>query len=164
MTQDKVYNVLFLCTQNSSRSLMAEAMLNAFGRGRFKAYSAGSFPSGRVDPKTIEFLRELGLPTQDLRSKSWDEFNAAGAPEMDFILTVCNDTAQDPCPVWPGHPLTAHWSHADPAKVKGSDDARHHAFLNTAAELRKRIELFVALPTTALDRISLQTQLDAIGQ
>lgn len=161
---DKVFNVLFLCTCNTARSLLAEAQLNALGKGRFRAFSAGSFPTGTVNPGAIDFLEHIGLPTAGLRSKSWDEFAATDAPVMDFILTICDDAAEDQLPIWPGHPIAAHWGVADPAKVKGSAEERHHAFMDAGSNLRKRIELFISLPTNALDRMSIKSHLDEIGQ
>ena len=143
---------------------MAEAQLNALGKGRFKAFSAGSFPKGTVNPLAIEFLEHIGLPTTDLRSKSWDEFSTPDAPVMDYILTVCDDAAEDQSPFWPGHPISAHWGVADPSTVKGSDEQKHHAIVDAATNLRKRIELFISLPTASLDRMSIKGQMDAIGK
>ncbi len=164
MMDEKVFNVLFLCTCNSARSLLAESQLNALGKGRFKAYSAGSFPSGTVNPSALEFLQSLDLPTDGLRSKSWDEFAAPDAPVMDYVLTVCDDAAEGMCPVWPGQPISAHWHVNDPAAVIGDEHARHHAIVTAAATLRQRIELFIALPTAALDRMSIHRALGEIGQ
>lgn len=161
---DKVYNVLFLCTGNSARSILAEAQLNALGKGRFKAFSAGSHPSGKVNPFSLEFLKLIGLPTEGLRSKSWDEFATPGAPVMDYVLTVCDDAAGEQCPFWPGQPMSAHWGIPDPAAVEGSDDEKRAAFKAAAATLRKRIELFVALPATSLDRMALTRHLAEIGK
>lgn len=161
---EKIFNVLFLCTCNSARSLLAEAQLNALGKGRFKAFSAGTFPKGEVNPLAIEFLMDNGLSVEGLRSKSWDEFATPGAPEMDFVLTVCDDAAEDQCPVWPGQPISGHWNIADPAQVVGDAQAKHHAILAAAADLRRRIELFVALPTISLDRMSLQHHVASIGK
>lgn len=161
---DKVFNVLFLCTGNSARSILAEVQLNVLGKGRFKAYSAGSHPAGKVNPYSLEFLRTVGLPTNGLRSKSWDEFAAPGAPVMDYVLTVCDDAAGELCPFWPGQPVSAHWGVPDPAAVGGSDDAKRQAFKATAATLRKRIELLVALPTASLDKMGLQAKLSQIGK
>lgn len=148
-------NVLFLCTGNSARSIMAEVLLNALGRGRFRAYSAGSHPSGKVNPFAIETLRALGLPAEGLRSKPWEEFAARGAPPMDFILTVCDNAAGEACPVWPGKPATAHWGVEDPAAVEGTDEAKRAAFREAARVLRRRIERLVELPPDALDKESL---------
>jgi arsenate reductase (thioredoxin) len=161
---DKVFNVLFLCTGNSARSILAEVQLNVLGRGRFKAYSAGSHPGGTVNPYAIEFLTKAGMPTEGLRSKSWDEFATPDAPIMDYVLTVCDQAAGEQCPFWPGQPMSAHWGVADPAAVEGSDEAKRRAFKDAATTLRKRIELFVALPTATLDRMSLQARLDDIGK
>jgi len=136
-------NVLFLCTGNSARSIMAEAMMNHLGRGRFRAYSAGSHPTGKVNPLAIEMLRRMNLDTSGLRSKAWDEFAVAGAPAMDFVITVCDRAAGETCPVWPGKPMTAHWGIEDPAAVEGSDEARRAAFHDAANILRRRIELLL---------------------
>lgn len=143
---DKTYNVLFLCTGNSARSIMAEAMLNHLGGGRFRAYSAGSHPTGKVNPLAVETLASAGFPAEGLRSKSWDEFARPGAPQMDFILTVCDSAAGEVCPIWPGKPITAHWGVPDPAAVEGSDEAQRTAFRGAAATLRRRIESLVADP------------------
>jgi arsenate reductase (thioredoxin) len=161
---EKIYNVLFLCTGNSARSIMAEVMLDHLGHGRFKAFSAGSHPGGKVNPLAIETMRAAGLSTDGVRSKSWDEFAAAGAPRMDFIFTVCDNAASEVCPVWPGKPTTAHWGVADPAAVEGSDEKKHAAFLEAATILRRRIELLVNLPIATLDRLSLQARLKEIGK
>jgi arsenate reductase len=166
----KILNVLFLCTGNSARSILAEAMLNsmAVGKGRFRAYSAGSHPSGQVNPFAIELLEKNHLPTEGLRSKSWDEFaktgNDAGSPELDFVFTVCDNAAGEVCPVWPGQPMTAHWGVPDPAVVEGSDEARRKAFFLAFNQLQTRISLFANLPIDKLDRLSLQKNLDAIGK
>ena len=161
---EKVFNVLFLCTCNTARSLLAEAQLNALGKGRFRAFSAGSFPTGTVNPNAIDFLEHIGLSTEGLRSKSWDEFAAPDAPVMDFILTICDDLAEVQCPIWPGHPVAAHWGVADPAQVEGSSEEKHQAFMDAGSNLRKRIELLISLPTAALDRMSLKYHLDEIGK
>ena len=158
------YNVLFLCTGNSARSIIAEALLNHLGKGRFTAHSAGSFPTGKVNPCSIETLQGLGLPITGYRSKSWDEFAARGAPPIDFIFTVCDNAAGEVCPVWPGKPVTAHWGVADPAAVEGTDAEKRAAFADAARVLRRRIELFTALPLDKLDRLSLQTRLREIGK
>lgn len=158
----KVYNVLFLCTGNSARSILGEAIMNALGAGRFRAYSAGSFPKGRVHPMAIELLEELHFPTEQLRSKSWDEFAKPDAPVMDFIFTVCDDAAGETCPVWPGHPMTAHWGIEDPAKVEGPGQKR--AFNTALTYLRARIHLFLALPMESIDEMALQAKLKAIGR
>ena len=160
---DKVFNVLFLCTGNSARSVLAEVQLNALGKGRFQAYSAGSHPTGTVNPFAIELLARAGMSVDGLRSKSWDEFATTDAPVMDYVLTVCDQAAGEQCPFWPGQPISAHWGVADPAAVEGSDDDRRRAFKDAATTLRKRIELFIALPTATLDRMSLQARLREIG-
>ena len=161
---DKIYNVLFLCTGNSARSVLAEAQLNALGKGKFKAWSAGSFPTGRVNPFTLQLLESMSLPTDGLRSKSWDEFASAQAPVMDFVFTVCDQAAGEACPLWPGQPVTAHWGVADPAAVVGNDEVRRHAFRDAAATLRKRIALFVNLPVATLDKLALTERTQAIGR
>ena len=158
------HNVLFLCTGNSARSIMAEALLAHLGKGRFGAYSAGSQPSGQVNPFSIETLKGFGLPTADLRSKSWDEFAAKGAPTIDFIFTVCGNAAGEACPVWPGRPITAHWGVEDPAAVDGSDDEKRAAFKEAAIILRRRIELLLALPFEKLDALAIQSKLQEIGK
>ncbi len=160
---DRVFNVLFLCTGNSARSLLAEVQLNVLGRGRFKAFSAGSHPTGAVNPFTIEFLTRAGMPADGLRSKSWDEFAARDAPVMDFVLTVCDQAAGEMCPIWPGQPMSARWGVPDPTAVDGSDEDKRHAFKDAATTLRKRIELFISLPIATLDRMSLQARLNEIG-
>lgn len=163
---DKILNVLFLCTGNSARSILAEAMLNsmAVGKGRFRAYSAGSHPSGRVNPFAIELLEKNHLSTDGLRSKSWDEFAQPGAPALDFVFTVCDNAAGEVCPAWPGQPMTAHWGVPDPAAVEGSDETRRKAFFVAFNQLQNRISLFANLPIDKLDRLSLQRNLDAIGK
>jgi len=161
---DSTYNVLVLCTGNSARSIMAEVMMNHIGKGRFVAHSAGSHPTGRVNPFAIETLKRMGLPVDGLRSKSWDEFAAPGAAAIDFVFTVCDNAAGEVCPIWPGHPLTAHWGVEDPAAVEGSDEARLAAFQQAARLLKRRIELFCALPLRTLDRITLLSRLQAIGK
>jgi arsenate reductase len=161
---DSTYNVLYLCTGNSARSIMAEVMMNHIGKGRFVAHSAGSHPTGRVNPFAIETMRRMGLPVEGLRSKSWDEFAAPGAPAIDFIFTVCDNAAGEVCPVWPGHPMTAHWGVQDPAAVEGSDESRLVAFQQAARLLKRRIELFRAMPLHTLDRLALQDRLDVIGK
>ena len=158
---DRTYNVLFLCTGNSARSIMAETLLNADGDGRFRGYSAGSFPKGEVHPMALDVLAGLGFGTEGLRSKSWDEFARPGAPAIDFIVTVCDDAAGETCPIWPGHPMTAHWGIEDPARVEG--DEQRQAFLQALRFLRNRIALFLALPIESLDRMTLQAKLRAIG-
>ena len=146
MTARRIDNVLFLCTGNSARSILAESLLNHHGRGKFRAYSAGSFPKGEVNPLALELLRRLDLPAEGLRSKSWDEFARPGAPELDFIITVCDNAAGEACPVWPGRPVTAHWGVEDPAAMEGSEEEKRAAFRDAYAILRRRIGLLVALP------------------
>jgi arsenate reductase len=160
--QDKQYNVLVLCTGNSARSILGEVLFNTLGKGRFKAHSAGSKPAGRVNPGALEWLRAQGLSTEGLRSKSWDEFAASGAPEFDFIFTVCDNAAGETCPIWPGKPATAHWGIPDPAHVEG-DDARRTAFKKAAEQLARRIQLFMSLPIESLDKLTLKEKLAEIG-
>lgn len=157
------YNVLFLCTGNSARSILAESLLAAHGAGRFLAYSAGSFPKGTVRPEALRLLRSLDLPTEGLRSKSWDEYAGPEAPHMDFVLTVCDAAAGESCPVWPGRPITAHWGIPDPASVDGSEAEVAHAFADALRMLERRIKTFVALPMDKLDAIAIRRELDAIG-
>jgi arsenate reductase len=161
---ERNYNVLFLCTGNSARSILAESLLNHWGKGRFHGYSAGSFPKGEVHPISIALLRHLELPTEGLRSKSWDEFAAPDAPPLDFIFTVCDNAAGEVCPVWPGKPMTAHWGVEDPAAVEGTDAVKWAAFRTALRELESRINLFVSLPIATLDKMTLQSRLDAIGK
>lgn len=161
---DRPYNLLFLCTGNSARSIMAEAMANHLGKGRFHAYSAGSHPRGRVDPVALQILQDAGLPTATLRSKPWDEFAAADAPPMDLIITVCDKAAGEACPVWPGHPVTAHWGVEDPATVAGSPEQVRHAFAHALHLLQHRITLLLALKPEALDRLALETRVREIGR
>lgn len=156
------YNVLFLCTGNSARSILAEALMNRMGKGHFKAYSAGSFPKGEVHPAALRILTDLHFDTDGFRSKSWDEFVVPGAPEMDFIFTVCDNAAGETCPIWPGHPMTAHWGIENPAAVEGAE--QKIAFHRTLAFLRQRISLFMALPMRDLDDMALQSRLRAIGR
>jgi arsenate reductase len=158
------FNVLFLCTGNSARSIMAEALMNELGRGRFRGYSAGSQPTGRVNPFALEQLRRAGLPAAGYRSKSWDEFAAAGAPFMHFVFTVCDSAAAETCPVWPGKPMTAHWGVPDPAAVEGSDEEKRRAFNAAFVTLKQRISLFVALPFGTLEDLALEQRLEAIGR
>ncbi len=157
-------NVLFLCTGNSARSILAEAYLNTMSKGHFRAYSAGSKPGGRVNPFALELLANSRIDTAGLRSKSWDEFAGAGAPKMDFIFTVCDSAAAEPCPYWPGQPMTAHWGVPDPAAVQGSDDERRRAFREAFSVLATRINLLVNLPIDKLDRLALKHKLDDIGR
>jgi protein-tyrosine-phosphatase len=161
---DRPYEVLFLCTGNSARSILAEVILSARGKGRFRAYSAGSHPTGRVNPAALELLTRLGMATEGLRSKSWDEFAAAGAPQLDFIFTVCDNAAGEVCPVWPGQPMTAHWGIADPAAVTGSDVDKAGAFRDAFRVLERRIDLFTSLPIAALDRMTLTAKVREIGR
>jgi arsenate reductase len=161
---DRIYNVLFLCTGNSARSIMAEAVLNMLGAGRFRAFSAGSHPSGAVQPLAAELAQSMGYPAEKMRSKSWDEFAVDGAPEMDMVITVCDNAAGEACPVWLGHPALAHWGVPDPAAVEGDEDTRRRAFVAAYATLRRRIELLLALPMEKLDRLTAQASLREIGQ
>jgi arsenate reductase (thioredoxin) len=158
-----VVNVLFLCTGNSARSILAEAYLNSAGRGRFTGYSAGSHPAGKVNPFALELLEKNRLPTTGLRSKNWDEFARPGAPQLHFVFTVCDNAAGEMCPVWPGQPITAHWGVADPAAVVGTEQERRKAFLRAFTELSTRINLLLALPVDKLDRLTLKRKLDEIG-
>ena len=158
------FNVLFLCTGNSARSIMAESILRSLGAGRFNSHSAGSQPAGRVNPFALELLVKNRLPTDGLRSKSWDEFAQSGAPRLDFVFTVCDNAAGEVCPVWPGQPMTAHWGIPDPAMVEGSDDARRNAFAEASRTLLNRIRVFTSLPLDTLDRLSLQRRLDELGK
>jgi arsenate reductase len=160
----RAYNVLFLCTGNSARSILAEAILNRRGEGRFHAYSAGSHAKGRVHPIALEVLRERGYETAALRSKSWDEFAEPGAPALDFVFTVCDNAAGEACPVWPGHPATAHWGVEDPAAFEGSEDEQRAIFRRVYLELERRIDLFRSLPIESIDRMSLQSRLNEIGK
>jgi arsenate reductase len=161
---DRPYHVLFLCTGNSARSILAEAILDRLGAGRFRAYSAGSHPKGRVHPMALEELRERGYDTSRLRSKSWDEFAGPDAPMLDFVFTVCDAAAGETCPVWPGQPLKAHWGLEDPAAFVGAEDEQRSIFRRVHLELERRIELFTNLRIEALDRRSLQARLDEIGK
>jgi arsenate reductase len=156
--------VLFLCTGNSARSIIAEALMTRLGGGRFKAWSAGSFPTGKVNPLTHPILQSLGFHPSEFRSKSWDEFARPDAPQFDFVLTVCDAAAGEVCPIWPGHPMTAHWGIPDPAAVEGADEVRAHAFREAARQLTNRIRLFIDLPFESLDRLSLQSRVKAIGR
>ena len=162
--QHKTFNVLFLCTGNTARSILAEALLNAMAGTRFRGFSAGSHPKGTVNPYAIELLQKNRLPTQDLRSKSWNEFAQPGAPQLDFVFTVCDNAAGEVCPVWPGQPMTAHWGMDDPAAVEGSDEQKRRAFFKAYTELSHRLSIFVSLPMDKLDRLSLQKRLDEIGK
>jgi arsenate reductase len=164
MTVKDHYNVLFLCTGNSARSIMAEAILNFMGKPRFTAYSAGSHPSGAVRPEALQRLDEAGISTQGLRSKSWDEFSQPGAPAMDFVFTVCDNAAKEVCPIWPGHPTTAHWGVPDPAAVQGSPQEVERAYREAFSILERRIELFLSLPLTTIDKLALKKEVEKIGQ
>jgi len=158
------YNVLFLCTGNSARSILAEALLNHYGEGRFRAYSAGSHPTGEVNPLAAELLHKNRLRVDGMRSKSWDEFAAPGAPVLDFVFTVCDQAAGEACPFWPGQPMTAHWGVEDPAAVQGSDDEKRRAFLNAFRTLGARVRLFASLRPDLLDRTALQARVKEIGK
>ena len=163
-TPDRPYNVLFLCTGNSARSILGEALLNKMGKGKFVAYSAGSQPKGAVNPHALALLKRLDFPTGNLRSKSWDEFARPDAPEMDFVFTVCDNAANEVCPVWPGQPMTAHWGIPDPAAVESDEEAIERAFKDAFLQLQRRIDLFANLPVQSLDRLSLKKHLDDIGR
>jgi protein-tyrosine-phosphatase len=162
--EDRVYNVLFLCTGNSARSILAEALIDHWGPGRFKGYSAGSFPKGAVHPLTLELLERLRLPTGGLRSKSWDEFARLDTPRMDFVFTVCDQAAGEVCTVRPGNPITAHWGVPDPAAVQGSEERCRGAFRDARRQIEARIKLFIALPIDKLDRLALKHRADEIGR
>jgi len=165
MDQDQTFNVLFLCTGNSARSIMAEVMMNAMGGSRFKAFSAGSHPTGKVNPFAIELLKKNRLPAEGLRSKSWDEFAAgAGGAPLHFVFTVCDSAAGEVCPFWPGQPISAHWGVEDPAAVSGTDEDKRRAFFKTFNVLQNRIQLFLNLPLMKLDRVALKQRLDEIGK
>ncbi len=159
----QTYNVLFLCTGNSARSILAESILCKDGAGRFNAFSAGSFPKGKVNPFALKVLESYGYPTDGLRSKSWDEFSAPGAPRMDFVFTVCDDAAGEICPVWPGHPVTAHWGIEDPSNAAGTDFEKEKAFVLAFKYLKARIGLFLSLPLSGIERLTLDAQLREIG-
>jgi protein-tyrosine-phosphatase len=163
MTSERIYNVLFLCTGNSARSILAEQLMNHWGRGKFRSFSAGSHPKGAVHPIALALLQQMKLPTEGLRSKSWDEFAEAGAPPLDFVFTVCDNAAGEMCPIWPGQPMTAHWGVEDPAAVEGPDAEKWLAFRQAFKELESRIKIFTSLPIKTLDRMTLQERLDAIG-
>jgi protein-tyrosine-phosphatase len=160
---EPTYNVLFLCTGNSARSILAEQLINHWGRGRFRGFSAGSHPKGAVHPIALELLRHMNLPTAGVRSKSWDEYAVPNAPRLDFVFTVCDKAAGEVCPYWPGQPMTAHWGVDDPAAVEGSDAEKWLAFRTAFKELENRIRIFTSLPIGSLDRIRLQQRLDEIG-
>jgi protein-tyrosine-phosphatase len=160
---DKTYNILFLCTGNSARSIMAETLTNHLARGRFRAFSAGSHPAGAVNRFALDLLRRQGLPVETLRSKNWDEFAQPGAPPMDFVITVCDKAAGEMCPVWPGQPMTAHWGFEDPAAAVGPDEAKRKVFEKVFIEIARRIELLLALPLEKLDRLALEKKVREIG-
>jgi protein-tyrosine-phosphatase len=161
---EEIFNVLFICTGNSARSILAEAILNREWRGRFRAFSAGSHPKGRVHAYALDLLKRMNYPVESLRSKSWDEFAQAGAPALDFAFTVCDNAAGEVCPVWPGQPMTAHWGLPDPAAVEGSEAVKRAAFADTYRLLNNRISIIVNLPIASLDKLSLQKRLDEIGR
>jgi arsenate reductase len=160
----RLFNVLFLCTGNSARSILGEALINHWGRGKFRGFSAGSHPKGQVHPIALELLKQMHMPTDNLRSKSWDEFATPSSPHLDFVFTVCDNAAGEVCPFWPGQPMTAHWGLEDPAAVEGSETDKWLAFRKTFSQLESRIKIFTSLPLTSLDRIKLQEHLDAIGK
>ena len=160
---DKVYNVLFICTHNSARSILAEGLLNSMGRGNFMAHSAGSQPGGMVNPFALKTLERLRIQPDGFRSKDWEEFARPGAPLMDFVFTVCDNAAGEVCPVWPGQPLTAHWGVADPSAFEGTDEEKANVFRDTAAILKRRLDLMLALPLASLDRLAIQRQIKEIG-
>jgi len=164
MTTERPLNVLFLCTHNSARSQMAECIMQRLGMGKFKGYSAGSHPASEVHPYALDLLRRLNYDTSSLRTKSWEEFSAPGAPELDFVFTVCDDAANEVCPVWPGQPMTAHWGLPDPSAAEGTETERRLAFADAHRMLYQRIGIFTNLPLASLDKLSLQKRLDAIGR
>lgn len=164
MSERPPLNVLFLCTGNSARSILAEAILNRLGAGKFRGYSAGSHPAGEVNPLALHLLRKARYDVSKLRSKSWDEFAAPGAPKLDFVFTVCDDAANETCPIWPGQPMSAHWGLPDPVKAQGTEAERNLAFADTTRMLTQRIDIFVNLPFDQLSKLSLQEQLDEIGR
>jgi arsenate reductase (thioredoxin) len=160
---DKIYNALFICTGNSARSIIAEGLMNQLGGGRFRAYSAGSHPSGTVNPFALQTLTKLRIPADGFRSKNWDEFARPDAPLFDFVFTVCDNAAGETCPIWPGQPMTAHWGVPDPAAFEGSDDQKANVFMGTAVALKRRIELMLALPLASLDAMAIQREIKDIG-
>ena len=160
----KPYNILILCTGNSARSIMAEALINTMGAGRFKAYSAGSRPTGKVNLFAIELVQALGYPVEGLRSKSWNDFAQPGAPQMDFVVTVCDNAAGEMCPLWPGHPVTAHWGFPDPTAVEGSDEVKRAAFALAMRQIRKRVQLFISQPLETLDRMAIEDRMRDLGK
>ena len=161
---EQVFNVLILCTGNSARSIMAEALFNTVGRGRFKAYSAGSFPNGKVNPYAIEMIHATGYPSASLRSKSWDEFTVPGAPRMDFVITVCDNAANEVCPVWPGSPITAHWGFEDPVALEATDEEKRTMFRKIFHQIRRRVDIFSQLPLTNLSKLAIKHEMDKIGE
>jgi len=161
---DKTYNILVLCTGNSARSIMAEALINVMGAGRFRAFSAGSHPTGKVNPFAVEQAKILGYPIENLRSKSWDEFARPDAPHMDFIITVCDNAAGEVCLIWPGQPISAHWGFEDPSATEGSDEIKRRAFAKTVEQIMTRVRLLVNLPLQTLDNSAIQRELQAIGR
>ena len=161
---DTIKNVLFVCTGNSARSIIAEGLMNHLGGERFRAYSAGSHPKGEVHPLALEALKHFRLPNDGFRSKSWEEFAGPDAPQLDFVFTVCDNAAGEMCPVWPGQPMTAHWGLPDPAAVEGSDEVKRKAFHDTVVGMKRRIELMLALPMTSLDRMAIQREVRDIGK
>ncbi len=164
MNQDRTYNILFLCTGNSARSIMAEALVTTLSKGRFQGFSAGSKPGGTVNPFAIELVKQTGYPIENLRSKSWDEFALPDAPHMDFIITVCDNAAGEVCPIWPGHPSTAHWGFEDPAAVEGSDEEKRAAFERIFRQIGTRMRNFLSLPLHTLDKHAIQREIKAIGE
>ena len=161
---EQVFNVLILCTGNSARSIMAEALFNTVGKGRFKAYSAGSFPNGKVNSYAIEMIQATGYPSVSLRSKSWDEFTVPGAPHMDFVITVCDNAANEVCPVWPGSPITAHWGFEDPAALEATDEEKRTMFRKIFHQIRRRVDIFSQLPLTNLSKLAIKHEMDKIGE
>lgn len=161
---EKTFNILFLCTGNSARSVIAEALMTNAGKGRFQAFSAGSHPTGKVNPFAIELVATTGYPLEKLRSKSWDEYAAPGAPAMDFVVTVCDNAAGEVCPIWPGHPISAHWGFEDPAAVGGTDDVKRAAFKKVFHEISRRVQLFANLPLATLDQMAIKREMDKLGE
>jgi arsenate reductase (thioredoxin) len=164
MADERVFNVLFLCTHNSARSILAESIINYVGRGKFQGFSAGSHPATQVNPLAIETLRTLRLPSEGFYSKDWSEFSKPGAPQLDFVFTVCDNAAKEVCPVWPGQPITAHWGVEDPSVFEGTEEQKLKEFSRVAVILKRRIELFTSLPLAKLDRLMLQRKVQAIGK
>ncbi len=164
MNDAKTFNVLFLCTGNSARSIMAESILNRVGQPKFRAFSAGSHPKGQVNPAALDLLRKLNYPTGDLRSKNWEEFAKEGAPKLDFVFTLCDDAAGEVCPIWPGQPMTAHWGFEDPAALEGTEAEKAQKFAEIYGQIERRLSIFVSLPLNSLDKLTLQKRLDDIGR